>query len=80
MSDDATNVVRLVPRPKQEPTLEFVEIRLNEADCSLVLTVIDAAGNRFAIDYPLGWSPPDFDLDRLRAAWSRWRGSSTVAS
>jgi hypothetical protein len=77
---DATNVVIFAPRPKEVPALTFVEIRLVEEDCSLVVTVHDAAGNAFAIDYALGWSPPGFDLDRLREAWSRWRGSTAAAS
>jgi hypothetical protein len=79
MTDNATNVVRFAPRPRPEPELTHVEVRLNE-DCSLVVTVYDEAGNCFAIDYPLGWAPPDFDLARLRRAWSHWRGTAASAS
>jgi len=74
-----TNVVPIRPRA-EPPALTYVEVRLNAEDCSLLLTVYDEAGNRFAMDYPLGWSPPDFDLDRLRRGWAAWRGSSTAAS
>jgi hypothetical protein len=74
-----TNVVPFEkPRPVP-PALTFCEVRLNE-DCSILLTLFDADGNRISLDYPLGWSPPDFDLDRLRCAWTRWRGTSTAAS
>lgn len=80
MSDGETNVVPFEPRPKLEPALTFIEVRLNEEDCSLVVTVHDDAGNTFAMDYGLGWSPPDFDLDRLRRSWVFWRGTATAAS
>jgi hypothetical protein len=80
MTTDETNVVPFAPRRPEPPALTHVEVRLNEQDCSLVLTVYDEAGNRFAIDYALGWSPPDFDLNRLHAAWPRWRGTATAAS
>jgi hypothetical protein len=66
------------PRP-EPPSLTHVEVRLNE-DCSILLTLVDDAGNRIFLDYVLQWSPPDFDLDRLRCAWAHWRGTSTAAS
>jgi hypothetical protein len=77
---DHTNVVPFErPRP-EPPALTCCEVRLNVRDCSLVLTVYDEVGNRYDMDYPLGWSPPDFDLDRLRCAWAQWRGTSAAAS
>jgi hypothetical protein len=80
MTTDETNVVPFAPRRPEPPALTFVEVRLNEEDCSLVLIVYNEAGDHFAIDYVLGWSPPDFDLNRLRAVWQKWRGSSAAAS
>jgi len=80
IAGESNVVVPFVPRPKEVPALTFIEIRLVEADCSLVVTVHDDAGNAFAIDYVIGWLPPDFDLDRLRQGWARWRGTATAAS
>jgi hypothetical protein len=80
MTTDETNVVPFAPRRPEPPALTFVEVRLNEEDCSLVLIVYNEAGDHFAIDYVLGWSPPDFGLNRLRAVWQKWRGSSAAAS
>jgi hypothetical protein len=80
VSDDATNVVAFAPRKVEPPALSHVEVRFNEEDCSLVLTVVDESGDHFSLDYVLNWGPPDFDIARLRAAWPRWRGTSTAAS
>jgi len=60
-------------RPRPVPPLTHLDIHFNDADCSLVLIVVDADGNTFGLDYPLGWRPPDFDLGRLRRAINEWR-------
>jgi hypothetical protein len=65
---------------RPEPALSHVEVRLNTEDCSLVLTVIDEAGNHFGLDYVLQWATPGFDLDRLRRDWERWKGQAGLAS
>jgi hypothetical protein len=77
MSD---NVVAFAPRPPKVPELSHVEVRLEDKDCALVIIVRDENGDAFALDYALTWWPPNFDLNRLRAAWAHWRGHSTVAS
>jgi hypothetical protein len=81
-TDAIDNVVPFAqPQPKEvPPELQFIEVRLNEADCSLVVSVCDEAGNIFPLTYKLSSVPSDFDLDRLRDAWPRWRGTSTAAS
>jgi hypothetical protein len=81
MTTDAPNVIPFErPQPKSPPELQFIEVRLNAEDCSLVVTVCDEAGNIFPLSYKLSSMPSDFDLDRLRDAWPRWRGTSTAAS
>lgn len=76
-----SNVVPFAPRLRPEPpALQFVEIRLNDADCSLVMSCCDETGDVIVLKYTLASAPLDFDLDRLRGAWEQWRGSSTAAS
>jgi len=68
------NVVAFAPR--RAPCLEFSELRLAE-NCDLEMTLRDEAGNVVAVlEYALVSKPQDFDLDRLRASWERWRGGS----
>ena len=81
--DNVDNVVLFAPRaqPVAVPRLEFVSLRLVSANCGIVMEVVDEAGNVVVLQYALVSAPETFDLDRLREAWSRWRGSSTgVAS
>jgi hypothetical protein len=76
-----TNVVAFEPRPQPVPVLVFCEIGLNEEDCSLTLSAHYDTGNVVTLEYTLtSKSPEAFSLDELRAAWERWRGSSTKAS
>ena len=78
--ESSSNVVALF-KPKPVPTLQYVEIRLNEEDCSLTLSAHDDAGSIVTFEYTLtSKSPETFSLEELRAAWDRWRGSSTKAS
>ena len=75
------NVVTFAPRPKPEPTLQYVEVCLNEEDCSLTLTAHDDTGGTVTLEYKLITKSPDnFRLDDLRTAWDVWRGGSTMAS
>jgi hypothetical protein len=79
----AGNVVPFArPRPQEAPPaeLQFVELRLDTDDCSLTMSVCDEAGDVVVLKYTLACAPLDFDLGRLRAAWSRWRGTSAAAS
>ena len=57
------------PRSKELPTLEFVELRLNNETCGIEMTVHDEAGSVVVLEYALASSPKEFDLDRLRRAW-----------
>jgi hypothetical protein len=74
------DVVAFAPRPKQEPELQFVEIRLDTETCGLQLSVVDEAGNTFVLEYSLAKVPEGFDLTRLVTAWDNWRGSTAAAS
>jgi hypothetical protein len=77
--ESSSNVVAFKPKPA--PTLQYVEIRLNEEDCSLTLSAHDDAGTIVTFEYSLtSKSPETFSLDELRTAWDRWRGTSTKAS
>jgi hypothetical protein len=78
--ESSSNVVAFKPKPV--PQLQYVEIRLNEEDCSLTLSAHDNdAGTIVTFEYTLtSKSPETFSLDELRAAWDRWRGGSTKAS
>lgn len=81
MSNDAPNIVPFAPRrvPLELP-LDFVELRLSE-DCSIQMTLYDQERNVVAaLEFTLSFKPEDFDLDLLRAAWSRWRDCATVPS
>lgn len=81
MTDETSNVVKFEPpRPQAPAELEFVELRLNVSTCGLVMSVSDTDGNVFVLEYALSGKPEAFDLARLVAAWSRWRGSATAAS
>jgi hypothetical protein len=80
MTTDETNAVPFAPRRPEPPALEFVELRLGD-DCSIEMTLRDSAGDVVAVlEYAITFKPKDFDLDLLRAAWARWRGSSSAAS
>jgi hypothetical protein len=76
------SVIRFAPRPRQPPEipLEFVELRLG-ADCGIRMTLYDDERKVVAVlDYALASKPQYFDLDLLRMAWDRWRGSPGLAS
>jgi hypothetical protein len=76
------NVIKFAPRARHpaEIPLEFVELRLAN-DCSIEMTLYDDEHNVVAVlGYMLADKPQDFDLDLLRTAWDRWRGSSGMAS
>jgi hypothetical protein len=76
----AKNVLAFQLRPKPVPVLQFVELRLAD-DCSLEMTLYDAAGDVVAVlSYDLQSKPDGFDLSWLAEAWARWRSSSTIAS
>jgi hypothetical protein len=76
----AENVITFEPRRQPVPLLTFCEIGLNEEDCSLTLSAHYDTGDVVTLEYKLATKPPEPFLDELRAAWNRWRGSSTRAS
>jgi hypothetical protein len=77
MTDEAANVVALVPRRREAPAL-FVDLHLGD-DFSLELRLHDSTGVVGTLEYSLtAKSPDDFDLEVLRANWTRWRDSSSV--
>jgi hypothetical protein len=74
------NVIAFEPRRPEAPMLQYVEVCLDAA-CGIELVLCDNAGNVVAVlEYALTNKPEGFDLDLLRAAWDRWRGTSTIAS
>jgi hypothetical protein len=77
----AENVIAFEPRPKPVPAVQSVELYLCD-DFSFEMRLYDDAGGVVArLEYGLVTKSPDgFDLDLLREAWDRWRGSSTIAS
>ena len=82
MNDAATNVVVLNLRRQEAPAPELhsVELHLDQA-CGFEMVLRNDAGEVVAVlEYTLTAKPKDFDLDALRAAWDRWKGSSAVAS
>jgi hypothetical protein len=59
--------------------LECVELRLSD-DFSIEMILRDSAGDIVVVlEYALTYRPESFDLDLLRAAWDRWRDSSSIA-
>lgn len=77
--DEAANVVALVPRRREAPTL-FVDLRLGD-DFSIEMRLHDSTGVVGTLEYSLAVkAPEDFDLDVLREAWARWREQSEVVA
>ncbi len=77
MTDE--NVIAFEPRRTEAPVLHC-ELRLNEADCSITMTLHDHAGNVVApLEYTLASKPADFSLAVLRAAWGVWREQSEAS-
>ena len=76
-----TNVVALKPRSEAAPSLHRPrrkwDFRLNDETCDIELTVQDAVTGKVVatLEYTLTKSG-NFDLNLLRRAWDRWRGSS----
>ena len=84
MSDDGTNIVTFpAPQPKPAPEIGFVELQLLGEACDVQMRLHDDAGNVVAvIEYTINTTEPEnFDLNRLRDAWSAWRarGCATTA-
>jgi hypothetical protein len=81
-ADESSSNVVVAFKPKPAPELNFAEFRLDEDGlCGLQLTLVDETNNVVAVlEYKLVDAPADFDLDRLRQGWARWRGTSTKAS
>jgi hypothetical protein len=66
---------------RPEPPLTFAEIRLHDETSNIQLCIYDEAGNTILLEYRLiAKSPENFDCDRLREAWERWRHEGSVAS
>ena len=64
------NVVKFEPRRREAPAL-FIEFRLLE-DFRIEISLHDSGGRIGAVEYAVK-SPPDFDLNLLRAQWDRLR-------
>lgn len=74
------NVLPLERRRRRQASGLFVDFRLGE-DFSIEISLHDSSSCVGKLEYRVvSKSPEDFDLDRLREEWARWREDPEVVA